>query len=539
MSPKFGFQNLDLLAVGIAVAAIGILGFIVFLNNRKSITNRTFFALALIASFYGVVNYLSYQVISPGIALWLLRLVLFSAVWYSIALVHLFYVFPRADVPFPKFYKFVVLPVSIGTAFLTLTPLVFSRITEVAELGQVTNPERGPGIYIFAAVTLLLVVGSLILLFKKTISAPREEKRQFMFVLTGTLITYSALIVFNMIFPVVFNLLQLIPLASIFTFPFIGFTAYAIIRHRLLNVKVITTEILAFALAIITLFEVVIARDLGTLVFRSGTFILVLGFGILLIKSVIREVEQREELERLNKILADQKAKVEELSQFKTQLLSLASHQVKAPLAAIKGFASILLQGLYGKMEPKIHETIEKMKNSSDSLIQLIDTLLSVRQIEEGRMQYSFENVKFKDLVRGVVSELEPLAKGKNLALEVNLASDAMVSADAQKLKQVVQNLVDNAIKYTPQGSVSVELKEDAGWLMLSVKDSGLGINPELLPHLFEEFIREERIKKQVRGTGLGLFIARKIVEAHGGRIWVESDGEGKGSRFYVRLKKV
>ncbi|MEK7077118.1 MAG: ATP-binding protein, partial [Patescibacteria group bacterium] len=111
---------------------------------------------------------------------------------------------------------------------------------------------------------------------------------------------------------------------------------------------------------------------------------------------------------------------------------------------------------------------------------------------------------------------------------------------------QVVQNLVDNAIKYTPTGFVKVELKEDpstgsgqAGWLSLSVADSGLGINPELLPHLFEEFIREERIKKQVRGTGLGLFIARKIVEAHGGTISVESKGEGKGSTFYVRLRKI
>jgi signal transduction histidine kinase len=117
-----------------------------------------------------------------------------------------------------------------------------------------------------------------------------------------------------------------------------------------------------------------------------------------------------------------------------------------------------------------------------------------------------------------------------------NADHDIFVNADAQKLKQVVQNLVDNAIKYTPSGFVRVTLSEEAGRANIAVSDSGLGISAALIPYLFEEFIRDERVKKDIRGTGLGLYIARKITEAHQGTISVESPGEGEGSTFRVTL---
>ncbi len=103
----------------------------------------------------------------------------------------------------------------------------------------------------------------------------------------------------------------------------------------------------------------------------------------------------------------------------------------------------------------------------------------------------------------------------------------------------MIQNLVDNAIKYAPSGAVKVETVSQNGTALVSVKDSGLGIDKNLIPYLFEEFVRDERVKKSIRGTGLGLYIARKIVEAHSGKIWAESEGEGKRSAFFVTLKKI
>jgi signal transduction histidine kinase len=156
-------------------------------------------------------------------------------------------------------------------------------------------------------------------------------------------------------------------------------------------------------------------------------------------------------------------------------------------------------------------------------------------------MEYQFAKTDMVRLVRDTFEGLRPLAVQKGLEFTLKVPDGELaVNADAQKLKQVFQNLIDNAIKYTPSGSVAVELYEAAGGaVMFAVRDTGLGFAPELAPHLFEEFVRDERVKKQILGTGLGLFIARKIIEAHGGKLWAESKGLQKGSAFFVALKKI
>jgi signal transduction histidine kinase len=264
---------------------------------------------------------------------------------------------------------------------------------------------------------------------------------------------------------------------------------------------------------------------------------MVLTFSFFLIKSVQREVEQREELQRLNKQIEEKNNELEDLSRFKSQLLSLASHQIKSPLAAIKGFAQLVGDGSYGPVGDKVKEAIAKIQHSADDLIGLINTLLDVRKVEEGKMEYKMEKTDINKMVGGMVELLKPLADQKKLEFTfTSPGHEVWVNADPEKFKQVVQNLTDNSIKYTPSGFVHVTLKEEAGMATISVADSGLGVAADLIPHLFEEFVRDERVKKEIRGTGLGLYIARKISEAHGGKIWATSDGEGKGSTFNVSI---
>ncbi|MBI4094888.1 MAG: hypothetical protein HY435_01710 [Candidatus Liptonbacteria bacterium] len=530
--------NLDLLSVGIAIAGVGILGFVVFFSNRRSATNKAFLAFAMVAIVWGISNYLNSRFTTPGAALWNLRLHLFISVWYAFTLFRLLLIFPNENINFFRGYRFVLIPIVILTSVVTLTPLVFSKIVRIAPVGEVSDPDRGPGMFLFALVAAYLVFGGIFVLFKKFIQAKGIEKVQFRLILIGILVTFSLLIAFNLVLPLFFHKLRFIPLGAVFTFPFVALTAYAITRYHLLNVKVIATEGIAFILAVVTLFEVLLSKSPTELVFRFGVFLLVLSFGILLIKSVLREVEQREELARLNEQLKVANVKLEDLSRAKTQLLSLASHQVKSPLAAIKGFAQILLEGIYGPISDKVRETLVKIRRSSDDLIALINTLLDMRRVEEGRMEYVFEKVKLADLVKDVVSGLEPLANEKKLEFTFESRSDALVNADRQKLKQVIQNMTDNAIKYTESGYVKVFLSEKGEWLTVSVVDSGRGVSPELLTHLFEEFVRDEKVKAKILGTGLGLFIAKKIIEAHGGTIAAQSEGEGKGSRFTIKLKK-
>jgi signal transduction histidine kinase len=538
---NFGaLANLDLLAVGIATATAVILGVVVFTSDRASMTNKSFLFFLLMTALYSVANYAEYQITSPVYAIWALRFVIFLAVWHAFSLFQLFYVFPRSQFTFPRMYKMLVVPVVAVVSALTLTPFVFSRVNQVSASGQITQVMNGPGIFIFGATVLGLILSAIYILSKKTVNAKGIERKQFEFVAFGAVITFSLLLVFNFIFPAFRDNSRFISFAPFWFLPFIGFTFYATIKHHLLNVKVISTEILTLVLAIITFFEVIVTRDPLVLVLRVAIFVLVLSFGVLLMRSVRREVQQRVELQRLSDQMKENNAKLEDLSRFKSQLLSLASHQIKSPLAAIKGFTSILLEGLYGPVDGKVKETLEKIQKSSNALVSLINTLLDVRKVEEGKMEYQFVRINLVTLIESTMEELEPLASVKSLQFRFQSSSkEIWVNADAQKLKQVIQNVIDNSIKYTPSGFVNVDLSEDKTSALFTVSDSGLGIPPDLIPSLFEEFIRDERVRKEIMGTGLGLYIARKIVEAHGGKIWAESKGANQGSSFHVALKKV
>ena len=529
--------NIDFLSVGVAVAANLILGFVIFFKDSKNATNVLFLLQTFILSVWSVLNYLTYTVTDLHYALLVERLVMFFAIPNSVIFMLLIHTFPNARITLRGKTLFGLIGISLVVMGIALSPLLFSDVKVVP--GIITpQPIVGIGMIAFIPVAILSIFIGIYLLIRRYIGSSGNERMQLRFLLIGVVIMFLLIFALNFILPAFFNNTRFIPLSAVFTLPFVIFTAYAIFKHHLLNVKMVSTEILAFVLTIATLIEVIITSDPLILVFRSGVFLLVLAFSILLIKSVRKEVEQREELERLAGDLKQANAKLEDLSRLKTQLLSLASHQIKSPLAAIKGFTEILIEGIYGQVNDKVKETLVKMKKSADGLVNLIDTLLNVRKVEEGRMDYQFARIDFRKLVEDTVEELRPLAGEKKLEFTFTAPHEAAwVNADAQKLKQVVQNLIDNAIKYTPMGFVKVEVAPKESTYVLSVTDSGLGIPDELITHLFEEFIRDERVKKDILGTGLGLFIARKIVDAHSGKIWAESGGKDKGSRFYVALK--
>lgn len=534
------FDNIDLLSVAVAIAAISILGFIAFFNNKKSVTNQNFLFLALAASAWSIVNYLSYQFSSPLVTLWLFRFILFFAVWYTFSLFQLFYVFPEEKIVWPRWYARVLVPIVILVDLFTLTPFTFKTVISTVDSGQVATAQPGFGIAIFGILVISLVIAAFVILLKKLLKAEKTERAAYGLILAGATITFALHIVFNYIFPAFLNETRFLPLGAVFIFPLIALTAYAIIKHHLLNIKVFAAQALTFILAIVTFANVIVAKGATVVIFQTIIFILVLVFGILLIQSVQREVEQREELQRLNEKIEANNKQLEELGRFKSELLSLASHQIRSPLAAMKGFITLIIGGTYGPVGDKVKETLGKVQGSADELIGLINTLLDVRKVEEGKMEYTFEKVDLTQLITSTVESVMPLATAKSLALTTELdPTTIFVNIDKEKFKQVVQNLVDNAIKYTPSGFVKVSLKREGTNALIEVSDSGLGIPATLIPYLFEEFIRDERVKKEIRGTGLGLYIARKITEAHGGKLSAESPGEGKGSTFKVQVPVV
>jgi signal transduction histidine kinase len=534
-------KNWDLLALGTVIILTAILGFTVYFKNPKSSTSRSFLGFAIFTALWGVCNYLSYHVQPPALAFAFLKLTVFAVVWQTYFFLKFSVVFP-GDNGLPRHpLWFVLRGIVVAVAVLTLTPFVFERIGSVSPDGTIAEVVNGPAIPLFGMMSVGLTAAGVMLLLRKTLRRMGNQENPYHPISIGVLLMFALIITSNFILPVFFNNAQYIQLGVLFVFPFVLLTSYAIIRNKIFNVKVVSAELFIAALLILSVLQLVQSQTIGETFVRAGTFVSLLGVGILLIKSVLREVEQREELERLAKQLREANAKLEDLSRFKTQLLSLASHQIRSPLAAIKGFAQLVIDGSYGQISDKAKESVGKMRQSADGLIDLINTLLDLRKVEEGKMEYQFAKTDMVRLVRDTFEGLRPLAVQKGLEFTLKVPDGELaVNADAQKLKQVFQNLIDNAIKYTPSGSVAVELYEAAGGaVMFAVRDTGLGFAPELAPHLFEEFVRDERVKKQILGTGLGLFIARKIIEAHGGKLWAESKGLQKGSAFFVALKKI
>jgi len=231
--------------------------------------------------------------------------------------------------------------------------------------------------------------------------------------------------------------------------------------------------------------------------------------------------------------------KLKSLDKLKTEFLSLAAHQLRSPLTAIRGYTSMLLEGSFGAVDEKQKEAINRVFESSTHLSKVVEDLLNVSKIEAGGMKYEMAVFDLEKPVHDLATDLSITAQKKGLALSFTTdgKSPYTINGDMEKLRQVVLNIIDNAIKYTEKGSIAVRLSKDAGMVRMSVTDTGMGISAEEKQKLFQKFSRGEGGKTNTGGSGLGLYLAKQISEAHGGHIAIDSPGVGLGSTFTIELK--
>lgn len=533
--------NLDLLLVGLAVAASVILGFIVFFRDTRSITNAVFLSFTLVSSALGIVNYLSYQLVDLSVRLWLIRFVMFFSVFQSFSFFLFIIVFPKNTFAFPRIWKTLMLLLVGIIAALTLSPYVFSGIRAGVST-SVSEPIPAPGIFLFAATTISLIVGGIVLLLWKMKHGSSQEKNQLQYLFAGTALMFTFLIGFNFIFPAFLSDTRFVPFNAAFTLPFIVFTFYAILKYRLLNIRVIAAEILMLVVIGVTFFEIVLARSVGEILFRSGVFALLLVFGILLIRSVRREVEQRERMEVLSLELAQANERMEELDKLKSEFVGMAGHQLRAPLTVIKGYVSLIMEGTIDGVSEKAKEALGKVQYSTDQLVKLVSSLLDLSRIESGKIKYEFAIRDFSQMVTEVIDKFKSNAEKKGIGVVFeNKIGAASFFFDADKIREAVANYIDNAIKYTEKGDVRVLLKSmegpDGKWARLEVTDSGMGIKKEDIGLLFTKFSRTDEAKMyDPNGMGIGIYFAKRVVQDHGGNVGVFSEGIGRGSTFWMEL---
>jgi signal transduction histidine kinase len=249
-----------------------------------------------------------------------------------------------------------------------------------------------------------------------------------------------------------------------------------------------------------------------------------------------------QELKVTNEKLEEANDRLKQVDQLKSEFLSVASHQLRAPITAIKGYIANVLEDSYGVVPEYLKEPLGVVQESTRVMTSSIEDYLDVSRIEQGRMKYEFGPVDVSKLVRTATEELKPLAAKKGITLSFTEAPEITVEADFGKTKQIFTNLIDNAIKYTEQGSVTVSIEKDEakGVVRFMTSDTGIGIPADEINKLFEKFTRARDANKvNTTGTGLGLYVAKSLVEGQNGTIHIESDGVGKGSRFIVELPLV
>ncbi len=232
-------------------------------------------------------------------------------------------------------------------------------------------------------------------------------------------------------------------------------------------------------------------------------------------------------------------AKLTKLDAAKTEFLSIASHQLRTPLSIIRGYVTMMQEGAFGKTTERQGEVVVKIRSSTESMIELVNQLLSVSRIESGRTTVEINRMHVVPLCKEVKDFLSLRAKERGLTLTCDTPKMAMVLGDTAKVKEVITNLVENALKYTDKGFVRVKFFDEPQFVRVEVQDSGNGLTKEDIGKLFQKFSRAaSSAVNGAAGTGLGLYVCKRLIEAMGGEIWASSAGRGKGSVFAFRLKK-
>ncbi len=507
----------DLIGVVVAVIGILVLAAIVFVRSANSITSRSFFFFAVVTIFWGLSNYFLYKFSDPNLALLALRLHIFLSIWHAYAFFQLAFVFPYENKILPVWHRYVLLPLAFFTSSLLLVPFVFDQVSDLISVDEVVNPEQSQGIILAGVVTFSFFISGLLVLLRRIYETKGDERRQVMLMFTGMSLTAGLLLLFSFILPIGFKNFNFVPYGALFIFPVIVFTAYAIYLVELFHVKNIFAGLFTFFLCVVSLIELIVAESIEQVLLRVAVFFLTLIIGIQLVKNTF-EIE-----------LANEQ---------KSELMSFATHEIRTPLTVMRGYATMLLDGDKGEISPRVRDLLQKILISGNDVITLLSQYLDKSKIELGQIEYIKTDFDVAALINDILSTFQINAEQKGIALTkiVETKDRHMVTGDPSKIKEVISNVVDNALKYTPQGTISVTIRNDDGNVIIKVSDTGIGIKKEVIPHLFKEFSRADLKRVNILGSGIGLYLAKKFVEGHRGRIWVESDGEGLGTQFYIQL---
>lgn len=561
-----------------------LLGIWIYFSDRKSKINIWFFLISICILLWNVFAYLGYRSTDTIQSVIFFKLNFFFVSLYFIA----FYFF---TIHFPTISK---KRSTIVDAIVTILASFFAIITLFTRMmiNNVLIPSEGKLIFQMGSLgntyyifTILLTGYILYILFQKYRVLSSEDKNRTKFFLLGTILYALANVIFSigvaLLYPENYNYTQLGDFSAIL---FLGFTAYAIMKHQLFNIRLIATESITALLSVGLLTQIFLSNSTTEYVLKFVVWALASYGGWMLIKSVKNEIKHREELQGLYKQLEEANNHLKEVDALKTEFISMASHELLTPISAINGYLSMIFEEKIVKIEDeKAKKYLTQVYGSSKRLAKLVAELLNVSRIEQGRLAIEKTEIDLKEIAESVIAELKFKAEERKHTLKTNFSgvTNAKSYADLDKIKEILINLCGNSIKYSPDGSdieigikklstsdvekeyndmaemsskkenapdsslqnaIDEKLRQMVGeqQLVVYVSDNGLGLSGDDISHLFKKFSRVGDFTTQkVQGTGLGLYLSKALTEMQHGRIWVTSEGRNKGSIFSFTLPEI
>lgn len=518
------------------------LALIIICKDYKNRLNQYFFAAVLLFSIWSFSDLILWANPDP-------RIIMFF--WSLLNLLEPFIYILIFLFSYTLLYKREVPTKILASIFLLVSPVVLLLATRLEIMSfDLTNCYRevieGPLVFysyvIQLIITLLIIIITAVYL--KTTKESRVEKRMATIGVAGSLLFLAFFSSGNIIASINGDW-AVTPLYGLFGMPvMVAFLAFLISKYRMFKVQMLTAQFLVSTLSILIIGILFVQKLENVRYIAIATFILTVIIGTILIKNIKREIEQRNQIEKLANNLERANAKLKQMDKLKSEFVSIASHQLRSPITAISGYASLISEGSYGTVPEKMKEPVERIVQSARMMAVSIEDYLNVSRIEAGNMKYNLEDFNLIDEAEHICDDLRPeaLKRGLVLLFRRRLTGKGIVHADIGKVQQIVHNLINNSIKYTTKGAITVFAHDDMEKkkVFIDILDTGIGMNEETRHSIFQKFERGDKANTvNVKGTGLGLYVALKMAEAMGGTITAHSEGEGKGSRFTIELPLV
>lgn len=453
------------------------------------------------------------------------------------------YNFPSRTVKAPRWLKWLIIISFAATTVSALTTDLIAESGVIRGIARQTN--IGTAFPWFAAYIVFLVVAGLALLYRKSQTATGEDLKHLRLFIYAWLVGTLGIIVIFMVTPMMAGKQEWLrygPYTALVSMLIYG---YAVAKQQMLKIRVLGTEL--FVATLVLLFAINLATAVSDVSRMIAGVSLSIGliFGFLLIRNAESETEKHAQINDLMTQLNLSNQQLREMSEAKSEFISIASHQLRTPVSVIKGYLALILEGHYGEIGVRVKEKLQQLVDANERLVLLISNLLNVSRIERGSVDFDCRETDIIDLIRKAVATMLIKVQGKDVKLLFKESREHIdkVYIDAIKVTEVIANLVDNAIKYTPVGSIEVSVADDKkeDRVIVRIKDTGIGMEKEDAPHIFEKFFRP--IKPSApwqagNSMGIGLYICAKFLRSMGGNIFVESTAPGRGTTMAVILPK-